>query len=213
MTRVDEDSDGDRALGERIRQFRTMRDLSLRALAREANVSPSFLSQLERGQTSASVSMLRRISGSLAMTVAELFDDGDEPGPRVVRKAERPELHAGPGARKFCLSQRPFRYMETYVTEFDSGASTGDDPYTHGDALELVLVLRGRVLLWLAGAEYVLGAGDSIEYRTSLPHRVENKGTQLAEVLWVISPPTPDETPVPMATLQAANTGTTPATQ
>ncbi|MEU8106232.1 XRE family transcriptional regulator [Nonomuraea muscovyensis] len=182
-------------LGARIRAYRTMRRLTVRALAGAAQASPSFISQLERGQTSASVGMLRRIAQALGLTVAELFSDDAEVGHRVVRRAERPALPAGPGARKFLVSQRPLRDVEVYAGELDPGASTGDEPYTHGDSQEIFLVLRGRVAVWLGppgeAEPHVLGPGDSVEYRTSVPHRAVNDGDETAEVLWVVSPPTP----------------------
>ncbi|MFG3436715.1 helix-turn-helix domain-containing protein [Nonomuraea sp. NPDC047897] len=182
-------------LGARIRAYRTMRRLTVRALAVEAQASPSFISQLERGQTSASVGMLRRIAQALGLTVAELFSDEIEVGHRVVRREQRPTLPAGPGVRKFLVSQRPLRGVEMYAGELDPGASTGDEPYTHGDSQEIFLVLRGRVAVWLGppgeSVAHALGPGDSVEYRTSVPHRAVNDGDEVAEVLWVVSPPTP----------------------
>ncbi|SEK88457.1 helix-turn-helix domain-containing protein [Nonomuraea pusilla] len=184
-------------VGPRIRAYRTMRRMTLRALATAAQASPSFVSQLERGRAGASIGMLRRIASALGVTVADLFAEDDEVRPRVVRRAERPELRTAPGTRKYLISQRPLRNLEVYAAEFDPGASTGAEPYTHGDAQELLLVLSGRVTLSLgppgAAADHALGPGDSLEYRTSVPHRVVNEGDETAEVLWVISPPTPSD--------------------
>jgi transcriptional regulator with XRE-family HTH domain len=181
-------------LGARIRAYRTMRKMSLRSLAGFAGASASFISQLERGHTSASVGMLRRIAGSLGLTMADLFSEEAASGPRVLRRADRPELPAGPGARKFLISRQPVQNVEVYSGQFEPGASTGPDPYTHGDAQEFLLVLHGHVVLRLGEPgqqdEHRLSAGDSIEYRTSSPHRLDTHGSTAAEVLWVISPPT-----------------------
>ncbi|WP_327590878.1 cupin domain-containing protein [Nonomuraea sp. NBC_00507] len=181
-------------LGARIRAYRAMRRMTVRALAAQAKASASFISQLERGQTSASIGMLRRIASALGITVADLFSEEDEVGHRVVRRAERPELMTAPGTRKFLISQRPLQNLEMYAGEFEPGSSTGADPYTHGDSQEVLLVLRGRITLWLgpadAAAPHVLEPGDSIEYRTSIPHRIVNEGDEAAEILWVVSPPT-----------------------
>ncbi|SEH03603.1 Helix-turn-helix domain-containing protein [Nonomuraea solani] len=182
-------------LGVRIRAYRNMRQMTVRGLAAEAKASASFISQLERGQTSASIGMLRRIAGALGITVADLFNEQDEVGHRVVRRAERPELPTKPGTRKYLISQRPLQNLEMYAGELDPGASTGDEPYAHGDSQEIFLILRGQVTLWLGPADsaapHVLAPGDSVEYRTSIPHRVVNDGDETAEVLWTIGPPTP----------------------
>lgn len=182
----------DVALGARIREYRTMRRMSLRALGEAAGASPGFLSQLERGQVNASIGTLRRIAAALGLTMADLFDQDSAPGPRVVRRADRPTLHAAPGSRKYLVSQRPLSHLEVYAGEFDPGASTGDEAYTHGDSQEILLVLSGAVRVELDGRAHDLEAGDSIEYRSSVPHRVVNHREAPAEVLWIVSPPTPD---------------------
>ncbi|WP_327242982.1 helix-turn-helix domain-containing protein [Streptomyces sp. NBC_01320] len=182
----------DAALGARIREYRMMRRMSLRALGEAAQASPGFLSQLERGQVNSSIGMLRRIAVALGVTVADLFDQDNRPGPRVVRRADRPILHTAPGSRKLLISQRPLSHLEVYAGEFDPGASTGDDAYTHGDSQEILLVISGAVRVELDGHVHDLEAGDSIEYRSSVPHRVANRHETPAEILWIISPPTPD---------------------
>jgi len=187
------DSDRER-LGARIRAYRTMRKMSLRSLAEFAGASASFISQLERGHTSASVGMLRRIAGCLGLTMADLFNEEATADPQVLRHADRSELPAGPGVRKFLISRRPVQNVEIYSGQFEPGASTGPNPYTHGDAQEFLLVLDGRITLWLGEPgreeEHRLAIGDSIEYRTSSPHRLDTAGDAAAEVLWIISPPT-----------------------
>ncbi|MEO3869934.1 cupin domain-containing protein [Nonomuraea sp. B12E4] len=180
-------------LGARIRAYRNMRHMTVRALAAQAQASASFISQLERGQTSSSIGMLRRISSALGLTVADLFNEEDHVGHRVVRREARPELRTAPGTRKFLISQRPLRNVEVYAGEFEPGSSTGAEPYAHGDSQEILLVLRGRITLWLGprgtADVHVLDPGDSVEYRTSVPHRIVNESDGPAEALWVIAPP------------------------
>jgi mannose-6-phosphate isomerase-like protein (cupin superfamily) len=53
----------------------------------------------------------------------------------------------------------------------------------------LFVVVSGRVHLQLGERVYELETGDSIDYRSSTPHCVTNAGDDVAEVLWVISPP------------------------
>src|SRR5438105_2610493 len=79
-------------LGGRLRTFRQMRKLTQRQVADHAEVSVSFLSQLERGVTGASVTTLRLIAEALGLSVADLFTDGPLPGHRVLRAADRPMI-------------------------------------------------------------------------------------------------------------------------
>jgi mannose-6-phosphate isomerase-like protein (cupin superfamily) len=50
-------------------------------------------------------------------------------------------------------------------------------------------VLNGSVQLELGGDVLELESGDSIDYRSSTPHRIVNTGDGRAEVMWIISPP------------------------
>jgi quercetin dioxygenase-like cupin family protein len=170
-----------------------MRRLTLRALGEAAGVSPSFLSQLENGHTEASVGSLRRISVALGISVADLFETGTPARHQVLRREDRPEVGVQAGSRKFMIAQPPLRHLEVYSAEFEPGASTGDSAYTHGDAQEILLVISGEVTLELEDESHTLRSGDSIEYATSVPHRLVNTAPGQTEVLWIISPPTPDE--------------------
>ncbi len=183
-------------VGHRIRAFREMRALSLRALGARADVSSSFLSQLENGRTSASVSSLRRISSALGITIADLFDPELRHPRTLLRSVDRPQLPMEAGSRKYVISQAPLRNVEIYVAEFDPGASTGDQLYAHGDAQEFLIVQRGEITFYLGSESHAMARGDSIEYASSLAHGVSNAGSEVAEIVWVTSPPTLEETTV-----------------
>ena len=177
-------------LGARISQFRSLRRMSLRELGEAAGITAGFLSQLERGQTNASIGVLRRIAVALGLTLADLFEEGLAGSPRMLRKEARPELTTNVGIRKFLISQLPLRHLEVYAGEFEAGSSTGDEPYVHGDAQEILYVVSGEIVVELDGEQYALKQGDSIDYMTSLPHRLKNTSQLPAEVLWIVSPPT-----------------------
>ncbi len=176
-------------VGERLRDIRRLRRATLRTIAERAGVSESFLSQVERGRASASIASLRRIAGALGVTVADLFEPGGPPSPRVLRREERPSLAFGILGRKLLLTPRPLQHLEVFVGELDPGGSTGAEPYAHGDSEELFVVLSGNVQLELGGDVHELETGDSIDYRSSTPHRAANVGEERAEVMWIISPP------------------------
>jgi len=172
-----------------LRDIRRFRRATLRTIAERAGVSESFLSQVERGRASASVASLRRIAGALGVSVADLFDSSGPPQPRVLRRDDRPSLGFGVLGTKRLLTPRPLQHLEVFVGDLDVGGSTGEEPYAHGDSEELLIVLTGNVQLELGGDVHELEAGDSIDYRSSTPHRVTNIGDERAEVIWIISPP------------------------
>jgi transcriptional regulator with XRE-family HTH domain len=176
-------------VGERLRAIRRIRRCTLRTVAERSGLSESFLSQVERGRANASIASLRRIAGALGVSVADLFEPDGPPRPRVLRRENRPALSFGILGRKLLLTPRPLQHLEVFVGELDPGGSTGPEPYSHGDSEELFVVLHGSVQLELGGELHELGPGDSIDYRSSTPHRISNTGDDVAEVMWIISPP------------------------
>ena len=171
------DMDHRAALGLRVRRFRQLRHLSLGQVAQHAG-------------TSASISSLRRIAPILGVTLADLFDDGADLPMQVLRRAERPSVETEPGTRKYLLTSRPLRHLEVYAGEFDPGTSTGPEKYVHGDSQELLVVVAGTVKVEVGESSYTMAVGDSIEYSSAQPHRIAACGNEVAEVLWIVSPPT-----------------------
>jgi transcriptional regulator with XRE-family HTH domain len=177
-------------VGERLRAIRHVKHLTLRSVAKRSEVSESFLSQVERGKANPSIASLQRIAGALGMSVSDLFDtNGGVPRPRVLRRTDRPALGMGKLGRKFLLTPRPLQHLEVFTGELDPGGSTGEEPYAHGDSEELFAVISGSVHLQLGTELFAMERGDSIDYRSSVPHRVVNVGDEPAEVIWIISPP------------------------
>jgi transcriptional regulator with XRE-family HTH domain len=183
------DTTDDVDVGERLRSIRTARRRTLREVAERAGLSESFLSQVERGRTSASIASLQRIAEALGLSVADLFQPVGPRQPRVLRRDDRPTLAFGVLGRKMLLTPRPLHELEVFVGELDQGGSTGEEQYAHGDSEELFVVLHGVVRLELGEEEFELERGDSIDYRSSTPHRIFNVGDEPAEVMWIISPP------------------------
>lgn len=176
-------------VGERLRELRRFRRATLKTIADRSGLSESFLSQVERGRSSASIASLRKIADALGVSMADLFEPDGVPGPRVLKRADRPALTFGILGRKLLLTPKPLHHLEVFAGELDIGGSTGEQPYAHGDSEELFVVVSGRVQLELGGELFELESGDSIDYRSSTPHRVMNTGQELAEVMWIISPP------------------------
>src|ERR1043166_569515 len=75
--------------GQRVRALREARGLSLRDLAQRSGVSAPMLSQVERGETSPTLAVAKRIASGLDLTLSQLLrlDEGGEVS--IVRAKER----------------------------------------------------------------------------------------------------------------------------
>jgi transcriptional regulator with XRE-family HTH domain len=179
----------DTEVGSRLREVRRGQHRTLREVADAAGISESFLSQVERAKVSASVATLRRIAVVLGVTVGDLFQETPSRQPTVLRAESRPTLTFGVFGRKYHLHTAPDRAFDSLLGEFDPGGSTGDEPYTHGDSEEFMMILEGGAQFQLGGEVIALGPNDSMVYRSSVPHRLLADEELGARVLWITSPP------------------------
>lgn len=177
-------------LARRVREFRMLRRMSLRQMAERADVSPSFLSQLENGRSSASIATLARIAASLNVSVADLFDSGVI-GPEPIRAKSRPVLRVEGGVKKTLLTHAPLEGVAVYAAQFSPNGSTGPEQYSHPGNHEVIITVSGRVVIQLNEARHVLEEGDSIEFDSGHPHRVVNEFDQPAEIHWIVGPAQP----------------------
>ncbi|GAA4730628.1 XRE family transcriptional regulator [Isoptericola chiayiensis] len=176
------------ALGIRVRELRAVTGLSMRNLAARAGVSAGYISQIEHGQANPSLTVLRSIAETFGVPWLELFQSPTTTG-RVLRAADRPRILTDGGVTHYEVTQPPLGNVEVLVTEYAPGQGTGDEGYTHGESQEICLVTRGRLQITVDGETTTLATGDSIEYRTNVPHAVHNPGPDPAEAVWVVSPP------------------------
>lgn len=72
-------SDIKKVTGDRIRNLRNGRGWSQEELADKANVSRSFMGEIERGQASATIESLEKITNALEITLEDLFRNLQSP--------------------------------------------------------------------------------------------------------------------------------------
>ena len=161
----------------------------MRELAERAGVTESFLSQVEREVTSPSIASVQKIARGLDLAIAELFVE-DAPHGRLVRRADRRRIMY-PGLRavdEFLTSGLDGR-LQVILSTVEPGGGTGDEAYAHDSDEEVVIVLSGRLELWVADERYILEEGDSVTYSSRLKHRNKNIGDTTAIVLFCLTPP------------------------
>jgi DNA-binding transcriptional MerR regulator/quercetin dioxygenase-like cupin family protein len=174
-------------VGDRLRRLRLARSYSLARVAKAAGVSVGFLSALERGHMSASVSTLRRLARFYRMNILSLFDPSHS-NPGRVRPAERKVLEAGHGVRMELLAWGN-TVMEPHLFRIAPSAGSGES-YAH-EGEEFLYILKGCLEIELDGGEHNrLEKGDSFYFESSTHHRWSNPGKEEAHVLWVNTPPT-----------------------
>ena len=185
------------SLGAKIRQHRKARDLTLTELAELCDISPSFLSQIERDQANPSIATLHTITTVFGLTLATFFEEPDQVNQRrpaktsakVVRADQRKILiYPGSGIRNELLSPDLKRDIQMMRVVIPPGADTGDVPLSH-EGEECGFVLQGQVEVWVGDEHYVLGPGDAIYQPSTVPHRSRNIGDSDVIIVVAITPP------------------------
>jgi transcriptional regulator with XRE-family HTH domain len=178
------------SVGERLKKLREEHRYSMRQLAKRASVSPSLISEVERGRVEPSISVLKRLATSLDTTLTYFFSEPRSDGDRVVRSDARRTLRqpsTGTGISFSLLAPDNTEMLEPIYGVYDVGASMGPDPVTH-EGEEWGMVLKGRLKVWLGDEIYFLDEGDSIYFPSTIPHRLANVANEPTEYVWVNCP-------------------------
>jgi transcriptional regulator with XRE-family HTH domain len=174
-------------LGARLRERRTERGLSLRALAGAAGVSPSLVSGVERGVVQPSIASLQKLSAALGSTVTALLAV-PAPACQVLGGEVVPLDLPIPGVRIEDLSGAAV-LLEPQRFSVEPGQGSGGE-YAH-DGEEFLYVLEGTLSITLDRHEHFdVEAGMSLCFESSRRHRWWNPGKVVTRVLWINTPRT-----------------------
>jgi XRE family transcriptional regulator, regulator of sulfur utilization len=179
-------------IGARVRALREASSLSLRDLAERSGVSAPMLSQVERGETSPTLTVAARIAGGLDLRLSQLLrlDEGDSV--TIVRADERGKGGRAERGHSFDVltPAQPGQRSELSRHTLAPAGATGapDDPPMHEPgSRETALIERGSVVLVCDGRRHELSEGDCVTFDADLPHRFENLTESEAVFLAVVS--------------------------
>jgi transcriptional regulator with XRE-family HTH domain len=174
---------GRQRLGTLVRTLRTTRGLSQAELARRIGISPSALSQVERGVRGLSAESLIRIWEVLGVP----FGPGDplQRGYRIARRAGHRERALAEGVHG---RQRLDDPMAGQVWELTlAPGASGRQPLFKGKETEVVLVLRGALDLEVGGHPETLHEGDTLVASDAVIGAWANPTAEPVELVWSLS--------------------------
>ncbi len=176
-------------LGMQIRKKREQKKISLTQAAKEMDVSPSLLSQIERGIVSPSISTLRIIADYLDTYIGVLLGERVSKENAVVVRANNRNRSVvqGEGVKLHILSPSNSN-LEFLYDEYEINSSTGDKLYQH-EGEECAFVIEGKLEIDLNGKKIILNKGDFIWFLSTIPHQITNSSDKKSLAIWVDSPP------------------------
>jgi transcriptional regulator with XRE-family HTH domain len=168
-------------VGAALRAYRLRRDLSQSDLARFAGVSPSAISQVERGERGLSLETLMALSSRLNVTLDELLGGEVTPDYRIGR---RHGLGNAPAGSVLPLLDDAEAGMRAYLVSLPRSA-TVEAPFAHKGA-ELVGVVSGLVQVLLTSGRPILRRGETLLASRRGINGWRNMGESEAQCLWVL---------------------------
>jgi len=184
------------SLGKKIRDQRKAQNLTLVQMAESCNLSPSFLSQLERDQATPSVTTLYAIADVLGVSTASFFTEPNSKKDLNISTLKRSSVKVVRANRRKTLVYPGSNILNELLTPdlqgaiqmmwivLPPGTDSGDEPFMH-DGEECGVILKGQLETWIGDQKLILGPGDSIYHSSKIPHRSKNIGD--TEVIMVVA--------------------------
>lgn len=201
-------------MGDRLRESRQERGLSLRVLADRLGVSPSLISQVETGRAKPSVSTLYAIATELGISLDELLftdaratspggvagaggvagggaaqalPDIELPSEPVQRAATRKIIRLASGVVWERLTTASMPNLDFFFVTYEvGGASSPANEFQRHAGQEWGYIISGTLGVRIGFEEYALGPGDAIAFDSTTPHRLFNAGDAPVHGVWFV---------------------------
>jgi transcriptional regulator with XRE-family HTH domain len=181
-------------IGEKVRELRENKGLSLQDMANRTGYTSALLSQVENHLISPPLGALIKIAKALEVRVGTFFGEEPRESYAIVRRDER--KHISRYASKEGVSygyayeslgfDKKDRQMEPFLVTLEPATVKSEKLSTH-DGEEFIFVLEGEMEAILGGHKDVLHPGDSIYYDSTIPHKVQchrDLPTKILAVIW-----------------------------
>ncbi|KVT81256.1 hypothetical protein WT25_16285 [Burkholderia territorii] len=173
------------SVGGKIRSLRRRQARTLNDIATAAGLSKPFLSQVERGLASPSITSLVSIAKALGVPVNYFFEaPTEDSGVRRYKNLQFFALANSANLFGRLSNQSSDRLLEAVLVRIPPGDRPAEVTSHAGE--EFVHVLSGEMTITQEGRSFVLGPGDSAHYLSTMPHSWSNaRDDEEAVLVWV----------------------------
>ncbi|WP_433748396.1 helix-turn-helix domain-containing protein [Falsibacillus pallidus] len=173
-------------IAKNLKAFRERKKLSLEKVAENTGVSKTMISQIERGESSPTITTIWKIANGLKISFTSLINN-PQPDTKVIFKKDVQTFSEDNGKYRV-YPFFPFeddRRFEVFSVEIDKGGYLSSE--SHGEGTEEYLtVYEGEVTVRVDNIEYTVKNGDSIRFRVDKPHSYHNSGDTLTRLSMII---------------------------
>jgi len=177
------------ALGRRIRRIRTEKGLTLKQIEAGVGISATHVSEVERGRTSPTVGALARIALALGVRPSHLIEVPAAEPQSITKPGNRLQLAAPDGRAnsEVLIPTDPGADVSLFLVTLAPGFPDGVPGESRtGD--KIIHLLEGEADFELGDQVHPLTSGDTIHFRSNLPHRLINRSSGTCRLLWAMWP-------------------------
>jgi transcriptional regulator with XRE-family HTH domain len=176
-------------IGNKIKEVRKAKGITVQALADRAEVSKGLISQIENNRAIPSLPVLMKVILSLQINLPDFFEElrsvsGEAPV-LIVKKSDyrtiQKEADKGFEYKRILTRTIAGGSTDIVLLELKKGASR--KRLVHTEAFEYKYIIRGSLKYEIDGKDYLLEEGDSIFFDGRLGHRLSNPGTSDTQML------------------------------
>ncbi len=156
-------------IGEKIREVRQKKGLTLKKLSEKSGISVSMISKIETAQTSPPISTYANIASALETSLGDLItNDSQEPDISIVRFAERPVISRGPYIGSPLAFKKNKKKMEPFI--FDYPIRKKVFQIFQHEKEEMLFVIKGTIEFKFGEKTLVLNKGDCAYFNGNIQH-------------------------------------------
>ncbi|OQR56537.1 helix-turn-helix domain-containing protein [Bacillus sp. CDB3] len=163
-------------LAKNIKAIREKEKLSLEKVSQLTGVSKTMIGQIERGDSSPTLTTIWKIANGLKVSFTSLINN-PQADTKVVLRNDVQVLSEDNGRYKVYPSF-PFqdeRNFEIYTVEIEAEGKLSSEAHKEG-AEEFITVFEGELTIEINDCQYKLNSGDSIRFKADRPHTYKNSG-------------------------------------
>ncbi|TFI42489.1 XRE family transcriptional regulator [Rhodococcus sp. 1R11] len=177
-------------IGDKLRELRSAHGMTLRGLATETGLSPTLLSQVERGVTEPSLKTLRALARVFGQSVSTLFEDPLPVSVHISRPGQRSKISTPVGHIQYERLTPGNGQLEVLRGRLNPGGRSSDEPWSH-PAVECAYVVEGELTVTVNDQRHSVVRGEAITIDSNQPHLYSNYSNDPVEFVLSVSPPTP----------------------
>lgn len=177
-------------IAKNLKALRESKKLSLERVAELTGVSKTMIGQIERGESSPTVTTIWKIANGLKISFTSLINT-PQPETKIVLRSDIQTLSEDNGKYRI-YPYFPFaadRRFEVYSVEIEKGGFLSADPHMEGTE-EFLTIFDGELTVRVNNEEYTVKSGDSIRFKADSPHTYHNSGETLTRLSMVLYYPT-----------------------